>query len=58
MQLLGILVDSGKRFAAIADMNVGDMNQAMPYWDNCCFIRAWHKSYECHTQKITSCPKN
>ena len=30
MQLLGILVDSGKRFAAIADMNVGDINQAMP----------------------------
>jgi hypothetical protein len=30
MSLLGILVDSGKRFASIADMNVGDMNQAMP----------------------------
>ena len=30
MSLLGLLVDSGKRFAAIADMNVGDMNQAMP----------------------------
>jgi|TARA_R110002111_G_scaffold47370_7_gene84719 hypothetical protein len=30
MQLLGILVDSGKRFAAIADMNVGDSNAAMP----------------------------
>jgi len=30
MQLLAILVDSGKRFAAISDMNVGDMNQAMP----------------------------
>ena len=30
MQLLGLLVDSGKRFAAIADMNVGEMNQAMP----------------------------
>ena len=30
MQLLGLLVDSGKRFAATADMNVGDMNQAMP----------------------------
>jgi hypothetical protein len=30
MQLLGLLVDSGKRFAAIADLNVGDMNQAMP----------------------------
>ena len=30
MQLLGMLVESGKRFASIADMNVGDMNQAMP----------------------------
>mgnify|MGYP003111623107 CR=1 FL=1 len=30
MQLLGLLVDSGKRFASIADTNVGDMNQAMP----------------------------
>ena len=30
MQLLGLLVDSGKRFASIADTNVGDVNQAMP----------------------------
>tara|TARA_R100000789_G_C2993547_1_gene146765 strand:- start:12 stop:1139 length:1128 start_codon:yes stop_codon:yes gene_type:complete len=30
MSLLGILVDSGKRFAAIADMNIGDANAAMP----------------------------
>tara|TARA_R100001086_G_C11819951_1_gene253829 strand:- start:28 stop:1392 length:1365 start_codon:yes stop_codon:yes gene_type:complete len=30
MQLLGLLVESGKRFASIADMNVGDMNAAMP----------------------------
>ena len=30
MQLLGLLIDSGKRFAAIADMNIGDVNQAMP----------------------------
>ena len=30
MQLLGLLIDSGKRFAAISDMNIGDMNQAMP----------------------------
>ena len=30
MQLLSILIDSGKRFAAISDMNIGDMNQAMP----------------------------
>ena len=30
MQLLGLLVESGKRFASIADTNVGDMNQAMP----------------------------
>jgi len=29
-QLLGLLVDSGKRFAAIADMNIGDANAAMP----------------------------
>jgi len=28
--LLGLLVDSGKRFAAIADMNIGDANAAMP----------------------------
>ena len=30
MQLLSILIDSGKRFASISDMNIGDMNQAMP----------------------------
>lgn len=30
MSLLGVLVDSGKRFAAIADTNVADMNQAQP----------------------------
>tara|TARA_R110000796_G_scaffold43155_1_gene106122 strand:- start:4088 stop:6595 length:2508 start_codon:yes stop_codon:yes gene_type:complete len=30
MQLLGLLVESGKRFASIADTNVGDMNTAMP----------------------------
>ena len=30
MSLLGILVDSGKRFAAIADTNIGDANAAMP----------------------------
>ena len=28
--LLGLLVESGKRFAAIADMNIGDSNAAMP----------------------------
>lgn len=30
LQMLGILVDNGRRFAAVADINVGDMNQAMP----------------------------
>jgi hypothetical protein len=30
MQLLGLLVQSGQRFASIADMQIGDMNQAMP----------------------------
>ncbi len=28
--LLGLLVDSGKRFASISDMNIGDSNAAMP----------------------------
>ena len=28
--LLGLLVQSGQRFASIADMNIGDMNAAMP----------------------------
>ena len=30
LNLLGILVDSGRRFASIADMKVADSNQAMP----------------------------
>tara|TARA_R110000796_G_scaffold239705_1_gene360466 strand:+ start:3099 stop:5591 length:2493 start_codon:yes stop_codon:yes gene_type:complete len=30
MQLLGILIDSGKRFASIADTNIGDANGNMP----------------------------
>jgi len=30
LQLMGILVESGKRFASIADLNVGDGNQAAP----------------------------
>ena len=30
MQLLGLLVDSGKRFAAIADTNIGDASGNMP----------------------------
>ena len=30
MSLLGMLVDAGKRFASIGDMNIGDGNQAMP----------------------------
>lgn len=30
LSLLGLLVESGRRFAAIADMQVGDSNQAMP----------------------------
>ena len=41
MSLLGILVDSGKRFAAIADTNIGDANAAMPVGTTVA-IRAWH----------------
>jgi len=58
MQLLGILVDSGKRFAAIADMNVGDMNQAMPVGTTVALLErgtkvmsAIHKRLH-HSQKI------
>ena len=29
-QLLGVLVDSGRRYAAIADANIADVNQQMP----------------------------
>ena len=58
MQLLGLLVDSGKRFAAIADMNVGDMNQAMPVGTTVALLErgtkvmsAIHKRLH-HSQKI------
>ena len=58
MQLLGILVDSGKRFAAIADMNVGDMNQAMPVGTTVALLErgtkvmsAIHKRLH-HSQKV------
>ena len=30
LQMLGVLIDSGRRFASVADINVGDSNQAMP----------------------------
>ena len=30
LQMLGVLIDSGRRFASVADINVGDANQAMP----------------------------
>jgi hypothetical protein len=30
LNLLGVLVDSGRRFAAITEMQTGDMNEAMP----------------------------
>jgi len=30
LQLLGVLVDSGRRFAAITEMQTGDMTEAMP----------------------------
>ena len=46
MQLLGLLVESGKRFASIADMNVGDMNQAMPVGTTVALLERGTKGYE------------
>lgn len=30
LQMLGVLIDSGRRFASVTDLNIGDSNQAMP----------------------------
>ena len=43
LQLLGIVVGAGQRFAAIADMQVGDGNQQSCSWNNSSVIGAWIK---------------
>jgi len=52
MQLLGLLVDSGKRFAAIAD----EPSYASRHDSS--FVRKRNQSYECNTQKIALCTKD
>ncbi|BCV03131.1 MAG: hypothetical protein CM15mV61_470 [uncultured marine virus] len=52
LQLMGIVVGAGQRFAAIADMQVGDGNQAAAVGTTVCIIRTWFKSHVCNTQKI------
>ena len=52
LQLLGIVVGAGQRFAAIADMQVGDGNQQSCSWNNGSVIGAWIAGNVSDTQKI------
>ena len=54
LNLLGVVVSAGQRFAAIADMQVGDGNQ-QGCWNYSCIIRTWFKCNVCNTQKIILC---
>jgi hypothetical protein len=49
LNLLGIVVQAGQRFAAIADMQVGDGNQGAAVGTTIALLRAWFKSYVCNT---------
>ena len=52
LQLMGVVVSAGQRFAAISDMQVGDMNQQAAVGTTVALIRTWFKSYVCNSQKI------
>jgi hypothetical protein len=52
LNLLGVVVSAGQRFAAIADMQVGDGNQASGGWNNNSIIGTWITGHECYTQKM------
>ena len=52
LNLLGIVVQAGQRFMAIADMQVGDGNQAAAVGTTDCIIRTWFKSHVSNTQKM------
>ena len=58
LQMLGVLIDSGRRFASVADINVGDSNQAMPVGTTVALLEqgtkilsAIHKRYILHKDK-------
>ena len=52
LQLMGVVVSAGQRFAAIADMQVGDMNQQAAVGTTVALIRTWFTSNVCNSQKI------
>ena len=39
LQLMGVVVGAGQRFASIADLQVGEGNQQRCSWYNCCYVR-------------------
>jgi hypothetical protein len=41
LQLMGVVVSAGQRFAAISDMQVGDMNQQAAVGTTVALIRTW-----------------
>ena len=47
--LLGTLIDSGRRFASMADMKVGDMQGKFTCRHNNGYNGTWHKSHVCYT---------
>ena len=49
LNLLGVVVSAGQRFAAIADMQVGDSNQAAAVGTTIALIRTWFKGHERNT---------
>ena len=47
--LLGTLIDSGRRFASMADMKVGEMLEQCTCRHNYGYYGTWYKSDVCHT---------
>ena len=58
LNLLGVVVQAGQRFAAIADMQVGDGNQAAAVGTTVALIRTWFTCNVCNTQKMLCSDEN
>ena len=52
LQLMGVVVSAGQRFASIADSQVGDMNQAAAVGTTVALLGAWFTCNVSDTQKI------
>ena len=53
LNLLGILVNAGQRFASIAEINVGQGNPNAPVGTTSCLTRKINQSIVCYSQKTT-----